>query len=94
MGEARKFCADARAKFEEGSDITTLLILPSEPEIIGCASLLSRDADVPSFELTYWLHIGFVGRGYVTEAAQGLTTFAVDRLGSRRGEIHIDGNNH
>lgn len=62
MRKAKKFCADARSKFEEGLDFTTLLILPSDHEIIGCASLLSRDAKVPSFELTYWLHTGYVGR--------------------------------
>ncbi len=36
---------------------------------------------------------GVCWAGYATEAAQVLTTFAFDKLGSRRVEIHIDGHN-
>ena len=94
IDEARKFCADARSGFDKGQDFITLLTLPANGEIIGCACLLSRKPSVPSFELTYWLHTEFVGRGYVAEAARALTAFAFDKLASRRVEIRMDGNNH
>ena len=93
IDEARQFCADARSRFDNGEDFIALLILPADREIIGCASLLSQDPGVPSFELTYWLHTEYVGRGYVTEAARTLTQFAFDRLAGRRVEIRMDGNN-
>ena len=93
IDEATQFCADARTKFEKGLDFTTLLILSPDHEIIGCASLISRNAEVPSFEIGYWLHTAFVGHGYVTEAARALTTIAFDSLLSRRVEIRMDGNN-
>ncbi len=93
IDEARTFCADARSRFDQGHDFIALLTLPAEREIIGCASLLSRDPRVPSFELTYWLHSEFVGCGYVTEAARALATFAFDSLFAGRVEIRMDGNN-
>ena len=93
IDEARAFCTDARKRFDKGLDFIALLVLPADREIIGCASLLSRDPGVPSFELTYWLHTEFVGCGYVTEAACALATFAFDRLAGRRVEVRMDGNN-
>ena len=93
IDDARQFCTDARSRFDEGQDFIALLVLPADREIIGCAGLVSREPRVPSFELTYWLHTAFVGRGYVTEAARALTAFAFDKLASRRVEVRMDENN-
>lgn len=93
IDEARQFCADARSRFDNGEDFIALLIRPANQEVIGCASLLAQDPRVPSFELAYWLHTEYVGRGYVTEAARALTQFAFDSLAGRRVEIRMDGNN-
>ena len=93
IDEARKFCADARSRFDNDEDFIALLVLPTDQEIIGCASLVAQDPRVPSFELTYWLHTEIVGCGYVTEAARALTQFAFDNLAGRRVEIRMDGNN-
>ncbi len=93
IDEARWFCNDARAKFEEGRDFPTLLTLPGDGRIIGGAGLMGWNADVPSFEIGYWVHTAFAGQGYVTEAARALTLFAFDTLASRRVVICMDTDN-
>ena len=93
MDEARRFCAFAQRRFEEGLDFHVLLVLAGGHSIIGSAGLQTRDPDVPSFEIGYWLRTAFVGRGFVTEAVRALTRFAFDRLGGRRLELRIDDRN-
>ena len=93
IDDARRFCAFARKRFEEGLDFNVLLVLAAERRIIGSAGVHTRDPDVPSFEIGYWLDTAFVGRGFVTEAIRTLTGFAFDRLGGRRVELHIADSN-
>jgi len=91
--EAKQFCAFASKSFEEGVDFNVLLVHAADRRIIGSAGVHTRDPDVPSFEIGYWLHTAFVGRGFVTEAIRTLTRFAFNRLGSRRLELRIDDRN-
>ena len=93
IDEARRFCTFARKRFEEGVDFHVLLLLADDRSIIGSAGVQTRDPDVPSFEIGYWLHTAHVGRGFVTEAVRALTRFAFDRLGGRRLELRIDDRN-
>ena len=93
IDDARRFCAFARRRFEEGVDFHVLLVLADDRRIIGSAGVQTRDPDVPSFEIGYWLDTAFVGRGFVTEAVRTLTHFAFDRLGGRRVELRIDDSN-
>jgi len=91
--DARRFCAFAQRRFEEGLDFHVLLVLAADRSIIGSAGLQTREPDVPSFEIGYWLHTAYVGRGFVTEAVRALTRFGFDRLGGRRLELRIDDRN-
>ena len=91
--QARQFCAQARAKFDEGRDFTALLALADDDTIIGCASIMVRDEAVPSFEIGYWVHTEHTGRGYATEAAEALTRLAFEEGGARRVEARIDERN-
>lgn len=91
--DAEQFCTRAREGFESGIHLTTLIRLPNDGKIIGLAELSSVDPEVPSFEIGYWIHTAYTGRGYVTEATHALTTFAFQRLDSNRVQIRMDTNN-
>ena len=91
--QARQFCADAKAGFDDGRDFTALLTLADDDTIIGTASILVRDEAVPSFEIGYWVHTGHTGRGYATEAAEALTRLAFEDGGARRVEARMDERN-
>ena len=91
--QARQFCADARASFDDGRDFTALLTLADDDTFIGVASILTRDGAVPRFEIGYWVHTGHTGRGYATEATEALTRLAFEDCGGRRVELRMDKRN-
>lgn len=93
IDQARQFCADARAAFDDGRDFTGLVTLAGDDTVIGAVSILTRDEAVPSFEIGYWLHTGYTGRGYATEAAAAVTRLAFEEGGGRRIEARIDERN-
>lgn len=93
IDDAEQFCALAKDGFDSGIHLPTLIRLPNDGKIIGSAELSSIDPDVPSFEIGYWVHTGYSGHGYVTEATHALTTFAFRELDSNRVQIRIDSNN-
>jgi ribosomal-protein-serine acetyltransferase len=49
--------------------------------------------DIPAFEIGYWIRKSAEGRGYVSEAARLLTTFAFEGLGAQRLVIRCDARN-
>ncbi len=86
-------CRHARLRFLARSDLRFHLVLAATDELIGSSGLHRIDWDVRRFEIGYWVRTGFGGRGYVTEAVNGLTRFALERLGARRLEIRCDARN-
>ncbi|MEH6939969.1 GNAT family N-acetyltransferase [Bacillus sp. JJ664] len=70
------------------------LIFSKETDMfIGTCSLQSIDWDIPKFEIGYWIDIRFSGKGYMTEAIQRLTNFAIHELNGRRIEIRCESSN-
>lgn len=57
---------------------------------LGSTGLHPRDAQVPSFEIGYWLADGAEGRGYASEAVRALARTAFAQLDARRVEIRAD----
>ena len=94
IDNAQEFCSNAKDAFDSGIHLPTLLRLPTDGKIIGSAELTSIDPEVPSFEIGYWVHSGYSGFGYVTEAVHALTMFAFRELDCRRIQIRMDSSNH
>ncbi len=67
-----------------------LLLLKGTETLVGSSGLHRMDWEVPKFEIGYWCRTRFAGQGYVTEAVQGITDFAFDKLEARRVEIQCD----
>ncbi|MEO7003183.1 MAG: GNAT family protein [Ktedonobacterales bacterium] len=61
--------------------------------LIGGIGLHPRDWAVPYYEIGYWLASTAVSKGYMTEAARLLTTYAFETLGAGRVEIRCDARN-
>ena len=79
-----------RVHFLERSDLLLLLFLKGTNTLVGSSGLHRMDWSVPRFEIGYWCRTRFVGRGYITEAVRGITSFAFGHLSARRVEIRCD----
>lgn len=59
-------------------------------ELLGGLGLHLREADVPSYEIGYWLAAPAEGHGYITEATTALVEYVFGELGARRIEIRCN----
>ena len=62
-------------------------------KFIGSCSLVRGDWQVRRFEIGYWIRQSASGRGYMSEAVEGLTQFAFRKLKANRIEIRCDTRN-
>ena len=86
-------CRRARLHFLERSDLRLHVFLKDGGTFVGSSGLHRIDWEARKFEIGYWVRTPFSGRGYVTEAVDGITRFAVDHLAARRIEIRCDTRN-
>jgi RimJ/RimL family protein N-acetyltransferase len=84
---------EAHLKFLKREDLRLLVFLKETGELIASSGLHRIDWDIPKFEIGYWIDTRHSGKGYVTEAVQGITDFAVNELKARRVEIRCDTRN-
>jgi ribosomal-protein-serine acetyltransferase len=76
--------------FLNRSDLRLLVFKKDTGEFVASSGLHRINWDVPKFEIGYWIDTRFSGKGYMTEAVQGITDFAVRELKARRIEIRCD----
>jgi RimJ/RimL family protein N-acetyltransferase len=81
---------NARAKFLIREDMRLLLFLKDSGQFVGSSGLHNPDWKVLKFEIGYWIDTRYSGKGYMTEAVQGIAGFAFRELGARRVEIRCD----
>ena len=74
-------------------DFWLLIFLKGSQTLIGSSGLHSAKWDVPSFEIGYWLHTNYTGKGYITEAVNGVCQFAFTELQAQRLFIRCDSEN-
>ncbi|MFD1356749.1 GNAT family N-acetyltransferase [Fictibacillus halophilus] len=84
---------EAHLKFLKREDLRLLVFLKETGELIASSGLHRIDWDIPKFEIGYWIDSRHAGKGYMTEAVQGITDFAVNELKARRIEIRCDTKN-
>lgn len=84
---------DAAAKWLRRDEFWLLLFEKASGELVGSSGLHPKDWDVPRFETGYWVRSRYAGRGFMTEAVRAITAFAVQRLGARRVQLHLDTRN-
>jgi RimJ/RimL family protein N-acetyltransferase len=90
LEDSEKTCRRMRAKYITQEDLALFLFLKEDNSFVGGIGLHRIDWSVPKFEIGYWCRKGYSGKGYITEAAEGVTKFAFEALGARRVEIRMD----
>ena len=93
LEEDELLCRRARLRFLERSDLPFYLTLKADGEFVGSTGLHQIDWDARRFEIGYWVRTRFSGLGYVTEAVEAITGFAVERLHANRIELRCDARN-
>lgn len=79
-----------RLKYLAREDLWMILLLKDTETVIGSSGMHRIDWSVPKFEIGYWARTSYSGQGYITEAVNGITSFAFDKLGAQRLEIRCD----
>ena len=80
----------AYINFLNRTDLRLLVFKKDTGEFVASSGLHRINWDVPKFEIGYWIDTRFSGNGYMTEAVQGITDFAMRELKARRVEIRCD----
>ncbi|GAB3791176.1 GNAT family N-acetyltransferase [Virgibacillus kimchii] len=84
---------EAHAAFLKRTDLRLHIFHRETKTFIGCTGLHAIDWEVPKFEIGYWIDSRQTGKGYITEAVEGLTNFAFQTLHASRLEIRCDAKN-
>jgi ribosomal-protein-serine acetyltransferase len=84
---------EARARFLTRDDLWLLLFLKGTGTLVGSSGLHRINWNVPRVEIGYWVRTKYAGKGYITEAVNGITAFAFLELGAKRVEIRCDSEN-
>ena len=74
-------------------ELRLLLFLKGTDALIGSSGMHNMEWDIPRFEIGYWVHTAFAGKGYMTEAVSAIRDLASKQLGARRLEIRTIGGN-
>ena len=84
---------EAYVNYLSRKDLRLLVFLKESGQFIASSGLHRIDWSIPQFEIGYWIDSRYSGKGYITEAVQGITDFALNELKARRIEIRCDANN-
>ncbi len=77
-------------QFLQREDLRLLVFSKETGEFIASSGLHRINWDIPQFEIGYWIDSRFSGKGYMVEAAKGITDFAFSELKANRIEIRCD----
>ena len=91
--EARENCLGAEKAFEEGRDYRLHLFLNDSLTFVGSSGLHRVDWSIPKFEIGYWVRQSHACQGYITEAVEEISRYALEDLGANRVEIRMSTKN-
>jgi RimJ/RimL family protein N-acetyltransferase len=92
--QSELYCRRAQTDFAARIDFPLLMTLRETGTMVGSSGLHRPDWSVPKFELGFWGHSAFLGRGLITEGVRAILEFAFLSLGARRIEALPDNLNH
>lgn len=88
--EVEEEVREAHIRFLKRTNLRMYLFDKATDEFIGSSGYHNINWEVPRFEIGYWIDSRYEGKGYMTEAVDGLTAFAFDHLKAKRVEIRCD----
>lgn len=81
---------EAHINFLKRDDMRLLVFLKKTGEFVGSSGLHRINWSLRKFEIGYWIDSRYSGKGYMTEAIEGIANFAVKELNATRLEIMCD----
>jgi RimJ/RimL family protein N-acetyltransferase len=93
VGESEISIRRSRLQFLERTDLRLLLTLKGTDELVGSSGLHRIDWQSRKFEIGYWVRTSFAKQGYITEAVEAISYFAINELKANRIEIRCDDRN-
>ncbi|WP_409306039.1 GNAT family N-acetyltransferase [Peribacillus sp. SCS-155] len=84
---------DSYARFIKREDFRLHIYRKEDDVFIGSTGLHRINWNVPKFEIGYWVDSRHGKKGYIIEAVEALTDFALDYYGANRVEIRCDPDN-
>jgi len=84
------YCRTGHSAFLARSDLPMLVIRKDSQRLVGATGLHRLNWSVPRCEVGYWGRQSEHGQGFITEAVQGITQFALRQLHMRRVECLTD----
>ncbi|KAA0550352.1 GNAT family N-acetyltransferase [Bacillus sp. BGMRC 2118] len=84
---------ESHVEFLKREDLRLLVFHKETGEFIASSGLHRINWKIRKFEIGYWIDTRHSGKGYMTEAVQGITEFAFKELEARRVEIRCDTKN-
>jgi ribosomal-protein-serine acetyltransferase len=91
--ESEAYAREAASRWRTREELGMRFMRKSDGQFLGAIGMHHIDWSVPRFEIGYWVRTSQQGHGYVTEAVNGLTQFAFERLKAVRMEIRCDAAN-
>lgn len=83
----------SRLEFLERKDLRLLLTLKDGGAIVGSSGLHRINWHARKFEIGYWIRSSYAKQGFMTEAVDAITDFAIRQLEANRIEIRCDERN-
>lgn len=93
VAESEVSIRQSRLQFLERKDLRLLLVHKQTSQLVGSSGLHRIDWQARRFEIGYWVRTSFEKQGYVTEAVNAVTSFAIQELQANRVEIRCDSRN-
>jgi RimJ/RimL family protein N-acetyltransferase len=93
LEESIRYTRRASAAFITRQDLSLAMFRKSDQRFVGNTGFHRIKWDQRQFEIGYWLRTSEVGKGYMTEAVNGLTRFGFEVLEANRIEIHCEADN-
>lgn len=93
LDESEAYVRKARLNFLERTDLVLHLIDKNTGQFVGSSGLHRFDWNIRKFEIGYWLRTSRTGQGLMTEALNGITSFAIIHLEANRIEIRCSSGN-
>ncbi|UQZ34882.1 GNAT family N-acetyltransferase [Paenibacillus sp. PK3_47] len=83
----------SRLEFLERSDLRLLLYNKETGQLVGSSGLHRINWQSRRFEIGYWVRTSCSRQGYITEAVEAITNYAINELQANRIEIRCDSRN-
>jgi RimJ/RimL family protein N-acetyltransferase len=93
LESAQLRCRTAEAQFLLRTDLPYLVFDTARQRLVASVGLHRTDWAVPKTEVGYWVRSTEAGKGYVSEAVNTLTAWALDSLGATRVALVTDEGN-